>query len=72
MTIRKSNKDMWNAFMVKGASFSKNDIPLCPTTAVEVPKKVISYKEARTIYKKEIKKNPDLNLNFSWFILPSR
>lgn len=45
--------------MVKGASFSKNDIPLCPTTAVEVPKKVISYKEARTIYKKEIKKNPD-------------
>lgn len=59
MTIRKSNKDIWNAFMVKGASFSKNDIPLCPTTAVEVPKKVISYKEARTIYKKEIKKNPD-------------
>lgn len=39
MPIRKSNKDMWNAFMVKGASFSKNDIPLCPTTAVEVPKR---------------------------------
>ena len=48
--IRKNCKDIWNAFMVKGATFSKNDIPLCPTTAVEVPKKVISYKEARTIY----------------------
>ena len=57
--IRKNCKDLWNAFMVKGAIFSKNDIPLCPTTAVEVPKKVISYKEARAIYKKEIKKNHD-------------
>ena len=31
---RNGLQDMWNAFMVKGAKFSANDIPLCPTTAV--------------------------------------
>ena len=27
--IRKGCKDIWNAFMLKGAVYSKNDIPFC-------------------------------------------
>ena len=29
-------KDIWNAFMVDGATFGKYDIPLCPTTKVSL------------------------------------
>lgn len=52
-------KDMWNDFMVKGAEFSANDIPLCPTTASSLPKSIITYSEARAIYRKKINGNPD-------------
>jgi len=45
----------WNAFMVSGARFSKNDIPLCPTTANTVPRNILTYKEAKELYHKEIK-----------------
>lgn len=45
----------WNAFMVKDASFSEgSDIPFCPTTAKELPKSIITYSEAVTIYNKKI------------------
>ena len=30
---RSGCKDVWNAYMCEGAHFSRNDIPLCPTTA---------------------------------------
>ncbi|MDO5295548.1 MAG: DUF4417 domain-containing protein [bacterium] len=46
-------KDIWNAFMVKGATFTKNDIPICPTTATETPKDIIPWTEAKRIYKRE-------------------
>lgn len=46
--------DMWNAFMVKGARFSPNDIPLCQTTAIQPPSKLVSYYDAKAIHKKEI------------------
>lgn len=55
-TTRNGLQDMWNAFMVKGASFSTNDIPLCPTTASSLPARLISFDDAKAIHKKEIQK----------------
>lgn len=69
--IRKGCKDVWNAFMVKGATFSENDIPFCPTTATELPHAVITWEEAKAIYKKNrIKKNTDFKYNayVCWYI----
>ena len=41
--------------MVKDASFAEgSDIPFCPTTAKELPKTIITYPEAVTIYNKKI------------------
>ena len=48
---RRSCKDVWNAFMVKGATFTENDIPICPTTAKEIPHDVITWEEAKALYK---------------------
>ena len=49
--IRKGCKDVWNAFMVRGAAYSINDIPYCPTTAVTLPVSIVSYEEAKAIHK---------------------
>ena len=54
--IRRNCKDIWNTFMVKGATFSKSDIPICPTTAKEVPNEVVSYRTAKSIYRKETRR----------------
>lgn len=53
---RKGCKDIWNAFMCKGANFrhSKHDIPLCPTTATSLPEAIIQWDEAKSIYKKAL------------------
>ena len=59
--IRAGCRDVWNAFMVKGATFTENGIPLCPTTATEIPQAVISYTEARAIYNRQMKRG---NKNF--------
>lgn len=59
--------DMWNAFMVEKATFSKHDIPLCPTTAARVPNKLIGYDEAKTIHKKMLRKKK-LNYHINAFI----
>lgn len=69
--IRKGCKDVWNAFMVKGATFSENDIPFCPTTATELPRAVITWEEAKAIYKKHrIKKDADFKYDayVCWYI----
>lgn len=64
---RRSCKDVWNAFMVKGATFTENDIPICPTTAKEIPHDVITWEEAKAIYKKHrIKK--DLEFKHDAFV----
>ena len=55
-TYRNGLKDMWNAFMVEGAKFSPNDIPLGPTTAVSPPSMLISYDEAKTIPRRELRR----------------
>ena len=54
--IRKGCKDIWNAFMLKGAVYSKNDIPFCPTSAIRLPSRLISYEEAKTYHNKEYRK----------------
>lgn len=52
--------DEWNAYMVKGATFTDNDIPYCPTTATKEPHNIITYEEAKNIYKENLhKKNYD-------------
>ena len=53
--VRKGCKDIWGAYMCDGASFSSNDIPYCPTTAKELPQDIITWYEAKAIYKKSIK-----------------
>lgn len=47
--------DIWNGWIVRGARFSSNDIPYCPTTAKELPKAMITWQEAKTIYNRELK-----------------
>lgn len=42
-TIRKGCIDVFNAFMLDGASFDKNDIPVCSTNKIEIPKKLLAY-----------------------------
>lgn len=47
-------KDIWNAFMVDGADFGRYDIPFCPTTATKLPKRQVTWEEAKQIHKKNI------------------
>ena len=55
--IRKGIKDVWwRPYMVSGARFSANDIPFCPTTSAELPKRIITYKEAKEEYRKQLRK----------------
>ena len=57
---RAGNIDIWNAFMVEGASFAPgSDMPICPLTAQEIPQKLISYVEAKHLYKTRIRQEPD-------------
>ena len=57
--IRKNCKDIWNAWMLSGAVFDVEDIPICPSTATELPKRMISWRKAREIDKRErAKDNP--------------
>lgn len=48
---RKGCRDVFNAYMCQGAVFGSNDIPLCPTTATALPEEVITWEEAKSIYK---------------------
>jgi len=61
---RKGCKDMWNAFMVKNASFDVgSDMPICISTNI-IPASYITYEDALAIYRKEIrKKNTDFYVN---------
>lgn len=43
--------------MVKGADYSTNQIPFCPTTAKNIPSDVISYVDARKMYNRDQKYN---------------
>ena len=67
MNIRKSCKDIWNGFMVEGATFSINDIPHCPTTMKSLPNEILTWNEAVTIYHKRIA-NKDLNFYYDAYV----
>jgi hypothetical protein len=54
VAARNGIKDIWNAFMIQGAIMCKKDIPLCPTILKRNPVKFISWKDARTLYKRKI------------------
>lgn len=51
IAARSGCKDVWNAFMCSGAAYGKHDIPYCPTTAAAPPNRVITWDEAKSIYK---------------------
>ena len=57
---RKGCHDIWNAFMVEEATYSKHDIPFCPTTATNIPLNLISYVSAKSIHKKKLKEGHKL------------
>jgi hypothetical protein len=42
--------------MVSGAKFSEHDIPFCSTTTSDIPALILTYKEAKEIYHKEMRK----------------
>ncbi len=53
-------QDIWNAFMVKNTSFTyPSDIPVCPCTADTPPLQLISFEDAKSLYKKEMKSGND-------------
>lgn len=49
--------------MLEGATFSPHDIPVCPTTATIVPESIITYTDAKGIYKKEIRRDKNFHCN---------
>ena len=67
--IRAGCKDIWNAFMAKGANFqtNSNDIPFYPTTADELPSRLISYSKAKTLYN-NCKKNQIKDFEIDAFV----
>ena len=56
-------KDIWNAYMCRGATFTNEDIPYCPTTAETVPTAIITWEEAKHIYKKSLSKGAENFVN---------
>ena len=61
---RTGSTDIWNAFMVKGASFVLgSDMPVCHPIAKEIPQRLISYVEAKHIFKTRIKQEPAFKCN---------
>ena len=62
--IRPGCKDLWNAFMVDGAEFTLgSDMPVCPCTANDIPKKLISYADAKHLHKTNVKKDPEYHVD---------
>ena len=56
--IRKGIIDVWwRPHMVEGATFTNQDVPICPSTADAPPTQLILYSEAKTIYRRELQKD---------------
>jgi len=60
-------KDVWNAHMAQNAVFGAQDIPFCPTTTKSLPSTIITWEEAKAIYKERISKK-DYNFKFDAFV----
>ncbi len=56
-------KDMWNAHLVEGATWTKQDNPVVKTTASAPPKSVVSYKTAKQIDKARSKIEPEYKVD---------
>lgn len=52
---RRGCKDLWNAFMCDSAIMSNEDIPYCPTTASEIPERLIPFWDLKTIHRSNMK-----------------
>ena len=69
--VRNGCKDIWNAFMTKGAIFGKYDIPFCPNTASAIPKDQITWEEAKQVHKRHLdRKEKDYfeDVYINWYI----
>ena len=64
---RKGCKDVFNAYMCEGANFTQNDIPMCPTTATSPPEDIVTWEEAKSIYKKQLRLKNE-NFKYSAFV----
>ncbi len=53
--IRKGCKDVWNAALLKGATYSEHDIPNCATTAETLPTEILTWDEAVGLYNKAMR-----------------
>lgn len=62
-TTRTGLVDIWNAFMCDGARWSVNDIPHCPTIISKIPSRIITWVEAKSVFKRNIAKTPDFKDN---------
>lgn len=62
--IRSGCQDIWNAFMLKDAEFTLgSDIPICNSPRSIIPKELVSYEDAKYIYKKRKATNSDFFIN---------
>lgn len=65
--VRKKDRlgliDIWNAFMCDGAKWSHYDIPFCPTILTKIPSRIITWPEARAIYKKQYRIDPKFRID---------
>ena len=60
MNKRRSGcRDIWNAFMCKGATYAKYDIPVCPTIGSRLPDEIVTWEEAKERHKRLYRKNKD-------------
>ncbi len=50
-------QDIWNAFMCEGSRWTENDIPICPTILNAIPDTIVTWTEAKSIYRHRIKTN---------------
>ena len=58
-TIRAARRgivDVWNASMLVGASYDVHDIPICPTTAEDVPERLVSWPEAKRLHRRAMRR----------------
>lgn len=70
-TRRSGCRDIWNAFMCADARYGAYDIPYCPTTATSLPNAIITWEDAKAIYRRRIaSKDHDFFVNayVCWYI----
>ena len=61
---RKGSKDIWNAALLKGATYTvENDFPCSLQCNGTIPEDLIGYDEAKSIHKKLVKKNLNYRIN---------